>query len=139
MFADRNLSLSQYPCGLASMLKCRQTDDLIGTFADCIVHTPTNLNRYGGAKVQLVSETKPQVRRDRLLRLPEVEVATGCKKSTIYLLMKQRKFPSCVSITNRMVAWPESAILQWVQDRITLGVAVAEATEIAGQRTKGVA
>ena len=69
--------------------------------------------------MQLVNETRPQVRRDRLLRLPEVEAATGLKKSTIYLLMKRREFVPCVQVTARCVAWPESRVLQWVQDRIT--------------------
>jgi Mrp family chromosome partitioning ATPase len=39
--------------------------------------------------MHLVSETRPQVKRDRLLRLPEVEALTGLKKSTLYLLMKR--------------------------------------------------
>lgn len=68
--------------------------------------------------MQLATETKPQVRRDRLLRLPDVETATGCKKSTIYLLMSRKEFPPCVRITPRMVAWSEALVLQWVQDRI---------------------
>lgn len=69
--------------------------------------------------MHLATENRPQVRRDRLLRLPDVEAATGLKKSTIYLLMKRSAFPNCVQITPRCVAWPESAVLQWVQDRIT--------------------
>lgn len=68
--------------------------------------------------MQLVSETKPQVRRDRFLRLAEVESTTGLKKSTIYLLMKRGEFPKCVQLTPRCVAWPESRVLQFVQDRI---------------------
>ena len=68
--------------------------------------------------LRLAHTTKPVIPRDRLLRLPDVEAATGCKKSTIYKLMKEGKFPSCVRITARMAAWPESAVLQWVQARI---------------------
>ncbi|MCV2348711.1 helix-turn-helix transcriptional regulator [Paucibacter sp. Y2R2-4] len=68
--------------------------------------------------MQLVSENRPQIKRDRLLRLPDVETASGMKKSTIYLLMKRGQFPRCVQVTPRCVAWPESAVLQWVQDRI---------------------
>lgn len=68
--------------------------------------------------MQLAHSTKPAVPRDRLIRLPDVEAATGCKKSTIYQLMKQGKFPHGVAITGRMVAWPESAVLLWVQERI---------------------
>jgi prophage regulatory protein len=71
--------------------------------------------------VHLAHATKPVTPRDRLLRLPDVEAATGCKKSTIYKLMKEGKFPACVRITARMSAWPESAIFQWVQDRIKEG------------------
>jgi prophage regulatory protein len=68
--------------------------------------------------MHLATETRQQVRRDRLLRLPEVEAATGLKKSTIYLLMKRREFVPCVQVTARCVAWPESRVLQWMQDRI---------------------
>lgn len=68
--------------------------------------------------MQVVHTAKPIVPRDRLLRLPDVETATGCKKSTIYKLMKEGKFPCCVRITARMAAWPESAVLAWVQARI---------------------
>lgn len=71
--------------------------------------------------VYLAHAAKPVTPRDRLLRLPEVESATGCKKSTIYKLMKEGKFPACVRITSRMSAWPESLVLQWVQDRIQKG------------------
>ena len=68
--------------------------------------------------MQLVSEAQPQARRDRLLRLPEVEAVSGLKKSTIYLLMRRGEFPRCVQITARCVAWPESRVLKFVQDRI---------------------
>ena len=80
--------------------------------------------------MQLVNETRPQVRRDRLLRLPEVEAATGLRKSTIYLLMKRGEFPHCVQITSRCVAWPESRVLSFVQDRI----AQADASRTQGER-----
>lgn len=68
--------------------------------------------------MQLVSETRPQVRRDRLLRIHDVEAATGLKKSNIYILMKRGDFPRSVQISPRCVAWPESRVLQFVQDRI---------------------
>lgn len=43
---------------------------------------------------------------------------TGCKKSTIYSMLAQKRFPKPVRLSSRMVAWPETAVLQWVQDRI---------------------
>lgn len=66
----------------------------------------------------LVHAMREPVRRDRLLRLPEVETATGLKKSTVYLPMSRSEFPRCVQLTARCVAWPESQVFQWVQDRI---------------------
>lgn len=68
--------------------------------------------------MQLAHQSKPVVPRDRLIRLPEVEALTGCKKSTIYTLQAQNQFPKSVRLSARMVAWPETAVLQWVQDRI---------------------
>ena len=68
--------------------------------------------------MQLVHQSRPAVPRDRFLRLPEVEQATGLKKSTIYLMQKRGEFPRCVQLTPRCVAWPASRVYQWVQDRI---------------------
>ncbi len=63
----------------------------------------------------------PLVPRDRLLRLPDVSDIVGIRKSSIYALMKEGKFPKCIYITSKTVAWPESAVLAWVNDRITKG------------------
>ena len=68
--------------------------------------------------VALVHSTKPVIPRDRLLRLPDVEAATGCKKSTIYKLMREGRFPARVRITARYAVWPESAVMAWVHARI---------------------
>lgn len=69
--------------------------------------------------MHVVNEIHQQVHRDRLLRLPEIESVTGLRKSTVYLLMKRGEFPRSVQVTARCVAWPESRVLQWVQDRIS--------------------
>jgi prophage regulatory protein len=65
-----------------------------------------------------------------------VEAATGCKKSTIYLLIARKEFPPCVRITPRMVAWPESLVLQWVQDRIA-GVQASARGDVGSAVTEG--
>lgn len=67
----------------------------------------------------LVHAGRGAVPRDRLIRIGEVERLAGVRKSTIYSLMKAGGFPRCVQVTPRCVAWPESSVLQWVQDRIT--------------------
>lgn len=68
--------------------------------------------------MQIVHQAKPVVPRDRLIRLPEVLGIAGCQKSTIYTMLKEGTFPKPIRLSARMVAWPETAVLQWVQDRI---------------------
>lgn len=68
--------------------------------------------------MQVVHQSKPVIPRDRFIRLPEVENLVGCKKSTIYTMLEKGTFPQPVRHSARMVVWPESAVLQWVQDRI---------------------
>ena len=69
------------------------------------------------ASLHLAHTAKPVTPRDRLIRLPEVEKITGFKKSTLYGWIKQGTFPHGIQI-GRMTAWAESAVHQWVQDRI---------------------
>ena len=68
--------------------------------------------------MQVVHQSRPVVPRDRLIRLPDVESTTGCKKSTIYQMIASKSFPAPIRLSARHVAWSESAVLQWVQDRI---------------------
>ena len=68
--------------------------------------------------VHIIHQSRPDIPRDRLIRLPDVESATGCKKSTIYLMIEEGRFPKPVRFSGRHVAWPESAVLQWIQDSI---------------------
>jgi len=51
---------------------------------------------------------------DRLLRRPEVEARTGLSRSTIYLWLKQGKFPKPVKIGARVVAWRDRDIADWM-------------------------
>ena len=62
--------------------------------------------------------TQAAVARDRLLRLKEVEFITAQKKSTLYNLLRDGKFVKPIRIGERAVFWSETAVLQWVQDRI---------------------
>ncbi len=68
--------------------------------------------------MQVVHQSRPVVPRDRFIRLPEVENLIGCKKSTIYTMLEKGTFPRPIRHSARMVVWPESAVLQWLQDRI---------------------
>lgn len=68
--------------------------------------------------MQIVHQSKPVVPRDRFIRLAEVERLLGVKKSTIYKLLENNEFVKPVRFSARAVVWPESSVLQWMQDRI---------------------
>lgn len=54
---------------------------------------------------------------DRYLRRPAVEGLTGLSRTTIYDMMKRGEFPRPVKLTEKAVAWPESAIVEWLASR----------------------
>lgn len=55
---------------------------------------------------------------DSLIRLKMVEEKTGLKKSMVYDLIKSNNFPKAVKIGEKAVAWIESEVDEWIQDRI---------------------
>ena len=78
--------------------------------------------------VQLVSNTHPQApaipapteaKPDRLIRLAEVEILTGLKKSSLYSLTRAGKFVTPIRLSARCTAWSHAAVQAWIQARIT--------------------
>jgi prophage regulatory protein len=58
---------------------------------------------------------------EKVLRRAEVEVRTGLSRSTIYEWMKLNKFPRPVKLGERIVAWRESDIDNWLESRVSAG------------------
>ncbi len=54
----------------------------------------------------------------RFLRLPEVKAITGLGKTSIYELIRDKSFPAPVRLRSRAVAWVESEVRQWAQERV---------------------
>lgn len=57
-----------------------------------------------------------------LIRLPKVEAATGYKRSTIYRLITEKKFPAPISLSpcgGRASAWVEEEVENWIKERIS--------------------
>lgn len=52
-----------------------------------------------------------------LLRLAQVEKATGLKKSSIYEKIKTGGFPAAVRLGSRSVAWRSDEIQNWIEER----------------------
>ncbi|ASA50329.1 AlpA family transcriptional regulator [Salmonella enterica] len=53
-----------------------------------------------------------------LIRLPEVQRRTGYSKAWLYRLMSQQRFPSPVKIGTRAIAFVESEVDEWINQRI---------------------
>lgn len=56
--------------------------------------------------------------REILLRRKEVERRVGLTRSTLYALMHEGKFPKPIPLVGRTVAWKQSSVDQWIEDRI---------------------
>jgi len=53
-----------------------------------------------------------------LIRIKKVEAKTGLKKSMVYDLMSKDEFPKSIKIGERAVAWIESEVDKWIQNKI---------------------
>ncbi|WP_140919730.1 helix-turn-helix transcriptional regulator [Limnobaculum xujianqingii] len=53
-----------------------------------------------------------------LIRLHEVQRRTGYSKAWIYRLISQKRFPQSVKIGTRSIAFIESEINEWINQRI---------------------
>ena len=59
----------------------------------------------------------------QVARLPAVEAKTGIKKTKIYKLMREGKFPPCLNLGGgRAVGWLEEDLDKWIQQQIKLSV-----------------
>ncbi|MDC9583278.1 AlpA family transcriptional regulator [Xenorhabdus sp. PR6a] len=56
--------------------------------------------------------------KESLIRLPEVQRRTGYSKAWIYKLIEEDKFPKQVKIGTRSIAFVESEIDNWIDQRI---------------------
>lgn len=54
---------------------------------------------------------------ERYIRRKEVEKLTGLSRSTIYDKMSKGTFPRPIKLTGKAVAWPESALSDWLSNR----------------------
>lgn len=54
----------------------------------------------------------------RLLRLAQVRDKTGLKRSQIYEYMKTGAFPKSIKIGPSSVAWLESEIEEWINQKL---------------------
>ncbi len=54
---------------------------------------------------------------DRFMRLPEVEAATGYRRSTLYEKAGRGEFPKPYRLGERAVAWSAREVSDWIEAR----------------------
>lgn len=57
----------------------------------------------------------------KLLRMPAVKALVGFRKTHIYTLIREGKFPPPVRIGRHAVAWDSRAVSAWIQARLDSG------------------
>lgn len=70
--------------------------------------------KRGEQEIQLVQQRSVR----RIIRLKETEQMCGFRRSHIYALMRQGKFPQRKKIGRRAVGWDSVEIEQWVADQL---------------------
>ena len=55
----------------------------------------------------------------RFLRLAEVKKLTSLSKSAIYVKIAKREFPRPVRLSRQSVAWVESEVIDWMNQRLS--------------------
>lgn len=55
---------------------------------------------------------------DRFMRRPEVLAMVGVSDSTLYAMIRKRKFPPAVGIGDRCVAWSRRAVTEWMARKV---------------------
>lgn len=54
----------------------------------------------------------------KLLRRHDVEALTGLKRSSLYAKISEGDFPKPIKIGSRAVAWVESDVDSWIENKI---------------------
>ncbi|WP_017005676.1 helix-turn-helix transcriptional regulator [Enterovibrio norvegicus] len=55
----------------------------------------------------------------KMIRLKEVIAITGLSRSSIYSYINDKRFPEQVSLGYRSVAWVESEIHDWLEQKVS--------------------
>jgi prophage regulatory protein len=61
---------------------------------------------------------KKEIKSPRILKLPEVIRMSCLPRSTIYLRMKEKTFPTQIKLSERSVGWIEEEIQDWINQKI---------------------
>jgi prophage regulatory protein len=58
---------------------------------------------------------------EKFMKLPAVMAQVSLQKSAIYAGIKNKTFPAPIKLGTRSVAWTQSSINHWINERIRAG------------------
>jgi prophage regulatory protein len=61
--------------------------------------------------------------RRRLLTAHEVKILTSLSRATIWRRVRDGQFPPPVSLGGTRIAWPEDAVMMWIEAQMSKGLA----------------
>lgn len=67
--------------------------------------------------LQTAASSTPIPALDQILRLPQVKVASGLGKSSIYKGVQNGTFPAPVALGARAIGWHQTSISKWLASR----------------------
>ena len=70
----------------------------------------------------------------KIIRLPQVIAKTGLAKSTIYLFLKEKKFPKSIQLGQRSIGFLESDIDAWIDNRIAESCGKTSKVEVSHEK-----
>jgi prophage regulatory protein len=75
------------------------------------------------------AQLQMQLLPERILRLPQVCQMTGLRRSMIYQLQAEDRFPHRIKLGARAVGWLEHEVQEWLAQRIRLSRPPASAED----------
>ena len=95
----------------------RKNNDLLSDYSAPVLAIRGANVHCNAVDILLVTDGGETV--NRILRLPEVIRVSGLARSTIYLRMKEKTFPTQIKLATRSVGWLETSIQNWIDLRIS--------------------
>ena len=78
----------------------------------------SRVSKAQGLSHKSLAATRPATANECALRLPQVCKMTGLRRSMIYRMQAEKRFPQRIKLTERAVGWLEREVQEWLAQRI---------------------
>ena len=78
----------------------------------------SRVSKTQGLSNKSSAATRPTTANECALRLPQVCKMTGLRRSMIYRMQAEKRFPQRIKLSERAVGWLEREVQEWLAQRI---------------------